>query len=897
MVPRAFFTLALATLLAPLHAATEGFTEIRSLGGITEYRLDANGLTVLLLPEKSAPVVTCMVTYRIGSRNESYGTTGATHLLEHLMFKGTARHNKEAGNGYDQLLEGTGATLNATTWLDRTNYFCTLGPQDLPVVIELEADRMRNLRLREEDRRPEMTVVRNEFENAENDPETALNTEIWATAYLAHPYHHSTLGWRSDVEKVPIEKLKAFYDTYYWPDNATVSVAGDFDPDVVLKLIGKNYAPIPKAPHPIPQVYTEEPPQTGPRRVLVERPGELGVVSIAFKSPSARDPDYPALTVLCDLLGNGQGSRLYQALTDAGLTTDVSAYPMFTLDPSLLVVSAELTGGTKHQVVEDKILGVLVKVIEQGVSEEETRKAIARLSAESAFSRDGSQAMSAALSDCVAVGDWTLYLSAEEAVKKVSAADVQRVAKRWLLKERSTTGWYVPRAGGEPAAAGSGEDASPQAAAGHAELILPELPKGPPVEVAKIAPRVTRSRSGGLDLLVCPTDVKDVVTLTGGLPCGLAGDSALANFTAAMLDKGTTAHDAETIASLLDQVGATIEFTAGNGTLDFTARCLKKDLALVVSLLAEQLRSPAFAEEEIATLRPQLLAAAAQGRADTGTQATIAFSRAAFPAGHPNRSPSSEETLAALKAIQRADLLVFQKKWLGPAAATLVVVGDVDAAACQREVEKAFHGWSGGENPPPVPAAPGLGKAVEVKVPIEGKESASVLLGQPTGLGFRDPDVLPLSLATSALGQGFTSRLLSTVRDTEGLTYGVSAGITGDTTADGTWQIYSTFAPSLLDAGLASIRRELDKWHRKGLTAGEFSYRQGVLIGRHRVGMATSGTLAAELLQTVRRGLPLSWLDDYPAQVSALTLDQVNEVIRRRLDPAKMIVVKSGSLP
>ncbi|WP_367873145.1 M16 family metallopeptidase [Luteolibacter sp. Populi] len=885
----------LVALCLPLSAAVEGFTEVKSLNGITEYRLESNGLGVLLMPEKSAPVVTFMVTYHIGSRNESYGTTGATHLLEHLMFKGTAAHNKEAGNGYDQLLESTGAQLNATTWLDRTNYFCTLGPGDLPVVIGLEADRMRNLRLREEDRRPEMTVVRNEFERAENDPQTALSTELWATAYLAHPYHHSTLGWRSDVEKVPIEKLKAFYDTYYWPDNATVSVIGDFEPVAVLKLIAAKYSAIPKAPQPIPEVYTEEPAQTGPRRVVVARPGELGVVSIGFKSPPARDADFPALSVLCDLLGNGQGSRFYRALTDPGLTTDASAYPEFTRDASLLTISAELTPETTHQAVENKLHEVLDTVIAKGVSEEETQMAIARLTADSAFSRDGSQAMSADLSNCIAVGDWTLYYRAPEALKAVTAADVQRVAKRWLVRDRSTTGWYVPRADEEPASA-EAETPPPPAAPAHPELILPELAPAAAVEVAKIAPRVTRSRIDGLDLLVCPTDVKDVVTLSGGLPCGSPGEEALASFTAEMLDKGTTTHAATAISKLLDSVGATIEFTAANGNLDFTARCLKKDLALVISLLAEQLRSPAFPPDEVAKARTQLLAAAAQSRADTGVQANIAFSRSAFPAGHPNHGASTGEVIAALKQVQRADLLAFHKKWLGPLAATLVVVGDVDATACQAEVEKAFKGWTGGLHPAAPPQAPGLGSSAEVKVPIAGKESASVVLGQPLGLNFRDPDVLPLSLATAALGHGFTSRLLSTVRDAEGLTYGIDAGIWGDTTADGAWVISSSFAPQLMDAGLGSVRRELEKWHRAGLTPAEFAYRQSVLIGSHRVGLATTADLAAALLTTVRRGLPLSWLDDYPAQVSALTLEQVNDVIRRRLDPAKMIVVKSGSL-
>src|SRR4051812_41147182 len=344
-----------------------GFKHVRTVQGITEYRLDANGLTVLLLPDHSAPAVTMMVTYRVGSRNESYGTTRATHLLEHLMFKGTREHNKEAGNGYDQLLERTGAMTNATTSLDRTNYFETVGSQDLPMAGMLEADRMRNLRLREENRRPEMTVVRNEYERGENNPAEALEKEIWAAAFLAHPYHHSTIGWRSDFEKVPIEKLHGFYDTFYWPNNSTVTVIGDFDPPAALALIRRFYGDIPRSPQPIPEVYTEEPPQTGPRRVVVKRPGELGVVMIAEKIPPVTNLDWPALQVLGMILTDGRNSRMYQALTDKNLTSEVSAEPGFNRDPTLFILTAELAPGASHEDVEKRAIHEIERVQQDGV--------------------------------------------------------------------------------------------------------------------------------------------------------------------------------------------------------------------------------------------------------------------------------------------------------------------------------------------------------------------------------------------------------------------------------------------------------------------------------------------------------------------------------------------------
>src|SRR5450432_336371 len=224
---------------APVQVA--GFTHIKSLSGIEEYRLDGNGLAVLLVPDHSAPVVTFQVTYEVGSRNEVSGTTGATHILEHLMFKGSEHFNDPSGNSIKQYLERVGGVFNATTSFDRTHYYATSGKNKLEGYIAIEADRMRNLWLHESDRQAEMTVVRNEFERGQNDPDNVLQEEVMAAAYQALPYHHPTIGWRSDIEHVPMEKLRAFYNTFYWPNNATITVAGDFDTGVVLLLIKKYY--------------------------------------------------------------------------------------------------------------------------------------------------------------------------------------------------------------------------------------------------------------------------------------------------------------------------------------------------------------------------------------------------------------------------------------------------------------------------------------------------------------------------------------------------------------------------------------------------------------------------------------------------------------------------------
>ncbi|MDR1011238.1 MAG: insulinase family protein [Opitutaceae bacterium] len=441
--PSAFSADALSAAVPP---PSPGFTCIRSGGGFTEYRLDSNGLQILLMPEHSSPTLTFMVTYRVGSRNEVTGATGATHLLEHLMFKGTKKFNRDLGLSLDQQIDKVGGANNATTWFDRTNYYEILGSDHLALAADIEADRMRNLLLREEDRRPEMTVVRNEFERGENDPFNALMKEIFQSAYVAYPYHHDTIGWLSDIENVPIEKLREFYDTYYWPDNATVTIIGDFKTGDALDIIRKYFAPIPRAPHPIPQLHTTEPAQTGPRRVTIKRAGELGVVGIAYKTPETRHPDFPALKVLSMILTNGKNSRFYRALTDKNLTVGADSLLEYTAAPALMILFAPLAPGATHADTEKAALAEIERVKKDGVTAAEVAAAVAKYLADSAYQRDGSFAIAGNINECIAAGDWTLYHDMADAIKKTTPADIQRVAQKYLQEDQSTTGWFIPLA-------------------------------------------------------------------------------------------------------------------------------------------------------------------------------------------------------------------------------------------------------------------------------------------------------------------------------------------------------------------------------------------------------------------------------------------------------------------
>jgi len=435
---------AAATATSSGPAAVAGFSFVKSLGGIDEYQLDGNGLTVLLSPDHSAPVVTFQVTYRVGSRNEVTGTTGATHILEHLMFKGSENFNDSKGNSIKQFLERVGGQFNASTSVDRTAYFATVGRESLEGYIAIEADRMRHLWLHEADRQSEMTVVRNEFERGKNDPDNVLVEEVTAAAYEALPYHHPTIGWKSDIEHVPIAKLREFYDTFYWPNNATVTLVGDIDPAAALSLVKKYYGAYPKSPQAIPSIYTEEPAQSGPRRVVVKRPGELGTVIIAHKVPNGRDADQPALEMLDAILSSGKNARLYRALVDRGLALSAGAGTDLHRDLSLHTVYAALAPGSTQEQVEEALLAEIEKIKTDGVTPAEIARVKQQYVAADAYKRDGTAAVASELNEWIAVGDWTLYVTFPEKVQQVTPADVQRVAKQYLNDDESTTGWFVP---------------------------------------------------------------------------------------------------------------------------------------------------------------------------------------------------------------------------------------------------------------------------------------------------------------------------------------------------------------------------------------------------------------------------------------------------------------------
>lgn len=415
------------------------FELTESAHGASLFVMKKNGLKVLVMPKKELPVVGTMITYHVGSRHELPGHTGATHILEHVMFKGSKKYDPKKGNGTWQLLEKKGSQGNATTWCDRTNYYWVSPLSLMQDALLIEADRMRNLLLRSEDLESEMTVVRNEYESGENDPHHRLGKYAWYEAFTLHPYRIPTIGTKEDIEAVTVEKLRTFYDTFYWPNNATLSIIGDTDIPSALKEVQKAFGDIPH--HEIVEPdFLHEPPQEGLRRFELKRKGTVNAVTVCFKAPAGLSPDTHAVSALTAILGAGKSSVLYQELVDTGLAVDVDIeYPRFK-DPSLIEIYVPLAEGASHEKVESVILEQVKKISEKGIKKETLERAKAYIGAEYSFAMSSVSGTLSAVNESIARGDWKDAFTFVERLEHVTPAGATKILQKYFSEQNLTIG-------------------------------------------------------------------------------------------------------------------------------------------------------------------------------------------------------------------------------------------------------------------------------------------------------------------------------------------------------------------------------------------------------------------------------------------------------------------------
>jgi zinc protease len=864
-------------------------TFVREQAGIREYKL-ANGLKVLLVENHAAPVVSVLIVYRVGSRNEAVGHTGSTHFLEHMLFKGTPTFNKAKGTQIAATLGSLGASYNATTWVDRTNYFETLPADKLELALHIEADRMRNAFVADADRQSEMSVVRNELERGENNPDRVMFQRLMSTAYVSHPYHHPTIGWRSDVEGLPTERLKQFYDEFYHPNNATLVVVGDINQGNALGLIEKYFGAIPAPTQPIPAMYTEEEPQQGERRFTIKRPGQLGIVNMGFHVPPIESADSYALDVLDGILSGGVTSRLHQALVEKQLAVSASSSNMQLRDPGLFILSAKLASGIKHSDAEKALLDVVQAVQTTPPTAAEIDKVKNQIKVNFSFQRHGTYALASQLGEYEATADWRYMVSYLDQIAKVTPADVQRVAQKYLVEDNRTVGWFVPEKAADVPVNVRDTNTYTQAPA-------------TPATTTQATGTVRRWRlpfGKGGTLIVQANPIDNTVALRLSLRAGNvldpAGKEGLAALTAGMMDKGSTQRDKLALAQALEAMGSSIRFSPDLEETTVNVSCLREHLDATLVILFEMLRSPAFDAAEFDKLKKQQLDSLKERLQNTDAMAAEALMAKLYPANHPF-AVRTQARIAAVEKLTRADVQGFYQKHYGTQGLSFVGVGDLDPQILHPQVKAALDNWNG-NNPTAIviPDVPGTGTPTQAHEVMKDKANVSIALGHRTDIKLKSPDYFAALIANYALGQSsLSSRLGIRVRDELGLTYGIYSYFPEPGYGASPWVIGVTSNPTNVQKVLDATKGVLEQYQKEGISDTELAQAKSALIGSYVVSMTTNSQIAQRLGTIELYGLGADYIAQRAKMINGVTKAQVNAAIKKYFAPGTLSTATAGN--
>jgi len=896
-----------------------------------EYFLD-NGLKVVFVPQSAAPVATVLIVYRIGSRNEGAGYTGSSHLLEHMLFKGTPANNRRRGRAFADIMNEIGAAKNATTWLDRTNYFETVPSGYLDFALELEADRMRNALIADEDRRSEMTVVRNELERSDNNSMRALNTALVATAFREHPYHHPTIGWRPDVEGVSTERLRELYDTYYHPGNATMFVVGDFDPDRTRATIERTFGALPAAPASIPDVYTDEPPQAGERSVVVKRPGDTAIVALVYHTPAAFGQTHvlsnealaraaaggtpsgdagEALDVLARILGRGRTSRLSRALVDSGLALEVSASNWGSRDPGLFEVAASVRPGVEAETVRRELEFALAAIASAGPEPAEVERAQNQIAVARAFAREGTLSLAQRLGELEAVGSWRLDERYLDRIRAITPERVREVAQTYLHEDNRTLGLLVPGTPKtfdfvpfEPVEAARGAFAPVEAA---------PLPKPRASSPVRFESRIASAAlANGLAWKYVESPQSPTLHVRGLFLAGPAfapENPMLAAIVAEMLSRGTRAHARREIEERLERTGIRRTYYVDDDrsqsydtlVLRVSAAAAAGDAELLLETLAEELREPAFDAAELELVKAEIVGALRLVRTNTGWRAMQRFTELVYAPGSPNREPDVDALLAAVEATDVAMVRRFHERFVLGTAPLVSGAGAHTVDRFAGFLSGAFASVPFGARPPAridTIDQPLGGTATErrANVELERKASVDIVIGRATSLVRSGADYLAAILGNGILGQStLSSRLGLRLRDREGLTYGVTSAFLSAARLPGPWRVTVSVNPANVERAVDLVREVLSEYAALGPSARELVQQRNSMAGQHAVAMANNSGIAAQLERLAYFDLGDDYVDTYRERLEAISRDDVAAAARSYLGDRDLAVVAAGT--
>ena len=874
--------------------------------GITEYHLP-NGLRLLLFPDPTKPTVLVNVTYLVGSRVEGYGETGMAHLLEHMLFKGTPSRPD-----IWKLLESKGANFNGSTWWDRTNYFEELpaSPESLDFALALEADRMIHSKIAAEDLAKEFSVVRNEFEKDENDPARVLEDKMMATAFQWHNYGKSTIGSRSDIERVPVGSLRAFYRKYYQPDNAILIVAGKFDHAQALQLVGKYFGSISRPSRMLQPTWTVEPVQDGERQVTLRRIGDVALVSLIYHGVAGADPDGMTEDAIADILTNKPSGRLYKALVGKGLASEVSGkvYPM--AEPGVIVLSAKVSTGVSPDKVRDLMIRIVEGLAGSKVTKEEVERWRAGWMKDFDLNLTETARTGVLLSEYAAMGDWRLLFLARDRVKAVTALDVERVARAYLKQSNRTLGLFLPdktpdraQLAQTPDVAALIKDYKGSATIAEGEAFL--------ATVENVEKRTTRAElADGLKLALLSKKTKGgavrlVLTLRFGSEQDVKGKTTAAAVLPNMLMRGTKKHSFQQIKDELDRLRAEADFGGGHSSpstvnvSQMRVMTTRENLPAVLELLSEVLREPAFAKSELESLRKEMLARLEEQLQDPRANGQVVLLQKLFPFAKNDVRyvPSVKESIERLRKVQAPELARMHKALWGMSAAQLAVVGDFDPAAVRAQLEKNLGAWKSPKPYRRIALTYRANTPSDETINTPDKEMAFVIAGINLPVRDDDPAYPALTMLNYILGGSPSSRLFDRLRQKEGMSYGAGSRIFAHPIdVSGQFLAWAICAPQNMDKSLAAMQEEIRRLLKDGVGEKELDEAKKSYAKNWDNRIADDDFVSAELAQGLFLGRTFTYWRELNDKIQKLTPAEINAAARRFIKPDGLSMVRAGDL-
>lgn len=874
-------------------------TFVTTVEGISEYKLD-NGLTVLLFPDQSKPQVTVNVTYLVGSRHEDYGETGMAHLLEHLVFKGTPKHED-----IPKELKDHGAFFNGTTWFDRTNYFETMTATDenLEWALDMESDRMINSYISAEDLESEMTVVRNEFEMGENSPTSVLMKRVMSASYQWHNYGQTTIGARADLENVPIDKLQAFYKEYYQPDNAVLLVVGKFEEEKTKGLIKKYFGSIPKPERKLSYTYTREPTQDGEREVSLRRTGDVQALAAMYHICAMAHPDFAPLSILTEILTTEPGGRLYKTLVEEKKTTNVWGWAAGLNEPGFIYFGADVLKEKDLEDAKSTLISTLDALKDNPVTPEEVERAKTSLLKQFELSFNDSRRIGVFASNYIAAGDWRLAFLDRDRVKEATIEDVIRVAEKYFKPSNRTVGKFIPEEnpdrveipeapeimslvgdykGGEAVSQGEAFDPTPENIEGRVVRTM-----NPNKINYAFMPKETRGDA-----------VQANLTFKFGTQVSLRNKAWIATLTGSMLDKGTATMNRQEIKDAFDNMKANVRINANSGALYVNIETEREFLGEAVKLVGDVLKNPSFPEEEYGKLVDEQLARIEEQKSQPMAVAQQEIQRIInpYPKSDIRYGSTFEEDIEMLKATTLDDIKAFYNDFYGANNATASVVGDFDQAEIQAVLDEQFGMWKSKKPYKRLDAVLHNVESQNKNLETPDKANAGFFAGYNFKMRDDDEDYAALMIANYIFGGGgLSSRLANRIRQQDGLSYGVGSYMNANPHVEKTtWGAYAIYAPENKDALEKAFAEELSKAITEGFTDEEVEDAKKGWIQNQQVSRSQDGYLTSTLNRYLEYDRTMMWNAALEEKVAKLTTADINKAFKKYIIPEKISYVKAG---